>query len=445
MTPEGAIERMRSSHLRHILETKGLFHGAERLGQILWRFSFGRRRFLRMLRWLERGEWPDSARVTFCVASALLKRHADLIQRLGKLGHEIASHGVYHSRMSILDLGSQKRILDQSYRHFQDVGLAVDGFRCPYLSFNDDTLEALQDSRYSWTSQQIILWRNGSGPLPTRLDRLYNASVSHESPSLPRPVGRLLEVPITAPDDEMFIERFRVRDQNEISRQWQEIFHDVHERGEIFHLLFHPERFFMVEKAMVDVVRKAEGMSPEVWLPTLGELSEWWSLRRAARWRLEADGEGGRRAWIQAPARASVLLQQPCDADSPSPLGEFSQAPVVDERGPERCYRIGERGRTFSVGIAPDSPPSLEDFLLSEGFIVERSDDPQAHSFYVADGAAFRDNGKRPLLSAIERCPRPLLRLWRWPDRARSVLVISSDVDSIDLIDFWERSVHFGE
>ncbi len=47
------------------------------------------------------------------------------------------------------------------------------------------------------------------------------------------------------------------------------------------------------------------------------------------------------------------------------------------------------------------------------------------------------------LLEVVDNSNFPLLRLWRWPHGAQSAFSISSDVDSIDLPDFFRRFINF--
>jgi len=40
----------------------------------------------------------------------------------------------------------------------------------------------------------------------------------------------------------------------------------------------------------------------------------------------------------------------------------------------------------------------------------------------------------------IEKAPGPLVRVWRWPDGARSALAATGDIDALTLRDFVVRS-----
>ena len=81
--------------------------------------------------------------------------------------------------------------------------------------------------------------------------------------------------------------------------------------------------------------------------------------------------------------------------------------------------------------------------LVDEGFLVERSEQCSAHSLYLEGYESFEERDKLPLLQHIDKSPLPVLRLWRWPNGARSAFTISSDVDAIALMGFVRRSLHW--
>jgi hypothetical protein len=76
------------------------------------------------------------------------------------------------------------------------------------------------------------------------------------------------------------------------------------------------------------------------------------------------------------------------------------------------------------------------EFLNSEGYITEENEQPVKYGIYLDGLARFQDADKRSLLEKIDRSGAPLLRYWRWPDRARMALTVTGDIDSITLIDF---------
>jgi peptidoglycan/xylan/chitin deacetylase (PgdA/CDA1 family) len=421
-------------HARHFLATKGPRHALERTAEVCWRFALGGRRFDRTLDLIERDLGSRGVRMTFCVTAGLISRHRRRIERLAALGHEIASHGLFHSRMDFLDYDRQLEVLRESYRFLSDAGFRVKGFRCPYLNSNADTGLALEESPYRWTSGDLIFWRNGFAPNATvhRLDLLYRIWEADERMSLPEVRGARVEVPLSAPDDEILYERYRVRDPEVMLEIWREVSDQVWGRGELHHLLFHPERYPRVRGALMGLLDRAAGRRPVIWTPTLGELACWWRARSAWGWRRM---RGGVR--VDAPEGALLLLKAPREAADgsrscrdPRLFGDY--APL-------------ERAETYpalTVGLSPRCPERLEAFLHEEGFLAERSESPAGHGMYV-DRPDFADRDRRGLLEEIDRSPGPLLRLWRWPGEYRAALVLSADICAIDLRDFVDRTAHF--
>ena len=76
---------------------------------------------------------------------------------------------------------------------------------------------------------------------------------------------------------------------------------------------------------------------------------------------------------------------------------------------------------------------------LAEGHIVERSVDRGAYGIYLESVDVSDEAGKKTVIDQIENSSAPLVRLWRWPNGARSCLVVSGDIDSITLVDFMMR------
>src|SRR5512143_3391197 len=190
-----------SNFLRHLVATKGPAYAVSRIFQVLHRFTFGGRRLDRTIALVDQTLGLRNFPITFFVSSGTIKRHRHRIERLHMLGHDIGSHGVFHARMDLLDFDSQLAILNESHRTLSHAGFDVQGFRSPYLNYSEATRQALNQSPSSWTSGEVILWKNGLGLHSTveRLGPLYHFHTSDERLSLPRLRGRVLDIPIPAP------------------------------------------------------------------------------------------------------------------------------------------------------------------------------------------------------------------------------------------------------
>jgi peptidoglycan/xylan/chitin deacetylase (PgdA/CDA1 family) len=327
-------------HLRHFLSTKGPRHALERTAEVVWRFALGGRRFDRTLDLLERDLGPRGVRMTFCVTAGLIARHRPRIERLAALGHEIASHGLFHSRMDQLDYDRQLEILSESHRLLSDAGFRICGYRSPYLNSNADTVRALEESPYRWTSGDLIFWRNGFAANATvhRLDALYRIRESEERISVPEMRGGRVEIPLSAPDDEILYERYRVRDPGLMLKTWREVSDQVYRGGELHHLMFHPERYPRLREALTGLLDDLVARRPAVWMPTLNELADWWRARSAWSWR-----RVGSRVAVDAPAEAIMLVKVPREAADSAGRDDSTagEAPLAESGSSE----LGTRNR----------------------------------------------------------------------------------------------------
>jgi len=254
----------------------------------------------------------------------------------------------------------------------------------------------------------------------------------------------------------MLYERCRIRDVHSISETWCDLLSQAHQHGELFHLLFHPERFGYIKDSMLKVIKQVKTLEPLVWNPSLQELATWWRKRAQIEWRLQQSASGGWTARIKSPNEATILRKSPNSSGRREQLvidgnGSQPNSPIYKDYVPLKPMRQGKTGNSYLagnhkkhlIGISLSSPDNLEQFLREEGFLAERSENPQGYSLFLSERDKWTEAGRRSLLEEIDACKEPLLRIWRWPHKARAACVISSDVDSITLRDFIDRIVHF--
>jgi polysaccharide deacetylase family protein (PEP-CTERM system associated) len=131
------------------------------------------------------------ARATFFVLGWVAERQADLIRTIARAGHEIASHGWDHTRVT----HQTPRQFRDSIRHTKDVleeisGAPVLGFRAPSFSIVPGwewALDILIEEGYHYDSSLFPVRRPGYG---------YPNGLPHPH-WLERPAGRLAEIPPT--------------------------------------------------------------------------------------------------------------------------------------------------------------------------------------------------------------------------------------------------------
>jgi polysaccharide deacetylase family protein (PEP-CTERM system associated) len=129
-----------------------------------------------------------SAKATFFTLGWIAERHPQVVRRIVKAGHELASHGYGHLRIHEQtpsefadDIRRAKTLLEHL------AGTEVKGYRAPSFSIDKSTL---------WAFDQIAEagYRYSSSVYPVRHD-LYGMP---QAPRFPyRPRGDLLEIPVT--------------------------------------------------------------------------------------------------------------------------------------------------------------------------------------------------------------------------------------------------------
>ncbi len=126
---------------------------------------------------------------TFFILGWVATRHPELVRDISSAGHEIASHGWSHKRISFLTENQFRDEVSRSKRLLEDLtGREVLGYRAPSYSINKDNywaFDILAEEGYRYSSSTV----------PIRHD-LYGIP---DSPRFPYMVsdGRLLEIPIT--------------------------------------------------------------------------------------------------------------------------------------------------------------------------------------------------------------------------------------------------------
>jgi polysaccharide deacetylase family protein (PEP-CTERM system associated) len=129
------------------------------------------------------------ARGTFFVLGWIAQRHPGLVRRIERAGHEIASHGWSHERVTAQSPEEFRASVRHTKRALEDLsGTAVLGFRAPSFSIvpgREWALDILLEEGYRYDSSLFPVRRPGYGYPNGRRDPHW----------LERPAGRLAEIP----------------------------------------------------------------------------------------------------------------------------------------------------------------------------------------------------------------------------------------------------------
>jgi len=382
------------------------------------------------------------ARPTWPTTACVLQRHPDLLRRYADRGAELAVHGLVHGDHAVLDERRQRDTIARALQIFERSGIHATGFRGPYLRYNQATLDVLRDLGFRYHSSQAVVFPPNdersasvrSAPSYRLALELYSAIDARDVAVIPRVRDGLVDIPVAIPDDEILVERLSL-DAAERTSEWIHILDLTHRRGDLFTLQLHPERIPELGGALGATLAEARRRQPAVFVAPLDVIADWW--RRRSRFSLHVGriGDGRYRVRFDGDADATLLARDLAVAAEPW-HGAYR---VCDSRDFEVTS-----ARIPVVAVSRRTPEAVRRFLREEGLPFEVSDDGGAYGAHL-DVANERWT-ESEILVAIEAAAGPLVRISRWPGRARSALAVTGDIDALTLTDFvlrsWETREH---
>ena len=371
---------------------------------------------------------------TFPITSVALQRASRVVSKYQAQGIEFAVHGFRHVDYSRLPQAEQARDLKRARKVFDENSIKSTGFRCPYLTWNSDTLTALSQQGYQYDSSQALAWDVMGHRMTDAYERVLDfcrARSAADYPALPELDGSLVRIPYCLPDDEAIVERLALGSPAEGSILWQAILQRTYDLGELFTLGLHPERIGLCWKPLADTLAMAKSLSPAIWIARLDAIATWWRTRTAAVIQVTTVDHDQFQIVVNGPPGVTILTRGVgVDAKTTRWSEDYWQ---VDGTA---CTVQSDR-RPF-IGVSPDSSHRLLSFLRQQGYLVEATTDARSYAVYI-DQADLCDRAERVLLTRLTETDAPLVRLGRWPNGARSALAITGDIDALTLWDYGLR------
>jgi len=371
---------------------------------------------------------------TFPITASALGRNGSVIEKYQAQNIEFAMHGLFHIDYSRLSLNEQNDHIQQAKQIFTDKHIHLAGFRCPYLRWNEETLTAVSNHSLSYDSSQALFWDvlgNYNTDDYQHVLRFYRAKSATTYPALPKITNGAVQIPYCVPDDEALIERLRLLDTQAMSDIWVSILNQTYELGELFTLGLHPERISLLQEPLANTLARARGLSPNVWIARLDEITNWWCTRNQATFELKVEQDDVFHLTVSGPPGSTVLAREvDVHANSEPWYGGFDRILETDF-----IFRAGKRP---CIGLSPHSDPALADFLTQQGYWIETDPQSQAYSIYL-EQPEFTPADERPLLHRLDHGKEPLIRLGRWPHGAQSAMCVTGDIDALTLWDYLLR------
>jgi peptidoglycan/xylan/chitin deacetylase (PgdA/CDA1 family) len=374
---------------------------------------------------------------TFPTPGRVVQQYARFIRNLQSRGAEIAVHSYDHVDLRDYPPPRAQEQLLRAVDAFERLGIDVHGFRCPYLSWSDELLDALPTGVFGYSSNAAIQWdtpttvkADDHGTLFDSINRFYRPQSAWRAVCTPWMRGNLLEIPVCVPDDLQLYDGLHLGP-HQVATVWCEILRTTHTRGELFNLLFHPELGAACQESFPTLFREVKRLQPSVWLARLQDVKDWWREKSGFTVACSEGEEGLHIAFICS-ERATVLYRG---------LGELDSAPPWAGK-----YHLWHGGtlhvragcRPF-IGLPPDVSVQTESFLLEQGYLLDKGASATQCTLYLDEAILCELTDRRALVDHIETSDSPLVRYWPWPNGSRSALSVSGDLDALTLLDYAAR------
>jgi len=276
--------------VQYLSESRGVGNSARRLRKIGQRFGVSSYRMQGALLRLVDICAKHGAKPTLAVTANLIDRYPEFFLRLRETGAELAVHGYVHTDHALLDETTQYQHLQRALTAFGRLGLEPEGFRHPYLRFNDETWRAAMRCGFRYSSNRSLAFDvvpcgvPGEGVIAYEKGlRLYGAKRWTPGSSLPEVQhGDILDMPASLPDDEAIFDRLGLTP-DDAGRIWLAVLDKIFEAGELMTFVVHNERVSLWSPGLDALL--AEARKRDVWIATMGEIASWWRRRpNGPRW-----------------------------------------------------------------------------------------------------------------------------------------------------------------
>lgn len=413
------------NRFRFVLGSRGLVNTVKRTWQIATRFGLTPRRSESRLKALAEIVMEYGAAPSLPITASVLDRNPDVARRLADMGVELSIHGLVHTDMSLLTDAAQRRHVEKAAAIFLKHGIEVTGFRSPYLRYNEATLDSVEAIGLSYDSNLAFYWEPGAALSNLSAEeadglarglKFYRPASRPAERSLPRFAGRLVEIPVSLPDDEILLDRMGMKP-DRIGAVWNEMGCMALERRELLTVQLHPERAIILRDSLKKVLNLSRKEN-SFWVATLAEIDSWWRARTGVRLEIRPGPGGGFSIVNTAAGRVGLLARIPREGAEET----VSESAVVDS------------DMKPVVGVAPTAPETLKLFIRDMGYFYEISEDRELYPVYL-DALTHRATAA----DLIQNCGHPLISDTFWPVPYRAAMAITGDIDCLTLGDFLRR------
>lgn len=413
---------------------------SSRMLSILKRYGVGNQRMVMAIFHYLKTVGKYGAAPTFPVTAQVVARHGETIRKFQDMGAQFAIHGYLHVDYTMLSPRAAADQLSRALEVFHRNGINYTGFRFPYLKRDPQLFGLLSQLGFVWDSSDavdmdVVPQEKFSARTWQSYDfmrRDYNEKWMVTQAALPKMKDNLLEIPVTLPDDDLLVDRLLIDDASFIADCWKKMLVQTYERGELFVLQLHPERFFICEPALDELLNVVFRAKSKIWLASLNDVNEWWRERSQFRAAVQKISKSRYSVRIFCSDRGTVLIKNGEAVKNSEPLIE-NYVPIKPH-----SFELESSARPM-IGVPTELPETISDFLREEGFVTEIAGPGTTYAVDLSDTGGEAYLTIPSVEKRIAESLFPLLRFWRWPNQTRCGLSVSGDIDCLTHLDFYTR------
>lgn len=375
---------------------------------------------------------------TFPVTAQVLNKYPDFFQGFSNQQVEFSVHGYYLQDYPQVPSVDRREWISRAYFTFQETNLPVHGFRFPFLRHNEESLFMVAELPFEYDSSHAYWWNGypmNSPKTQKTVEKMkiqYNALSPSCQPVLPRRFASLIEIPVSLPDDDLLVDRLGIRDKKTVVNIWQNILKASTDRGELFVMQLHPERFPILRDAFLELVSEIREKRRDVWIAPLREIANWWKKREQFEVSYRFNGSDKVRLQIKRPKNLNYRLYNFCAEKNVKLVGILQSELLVED------FEIA-LNRIPVIGVGKNVGQSFRDFLTNLGFpIDEYWGHPEKYSVYFETEPEMKSEYIW-LEQFMNSLKDPLIRFNYWPEKYRSAFSVTGDIDAMAAQDFFPR------
>ena len=375
---------------------------------------------------------------TFPTTARVLINHRKYFRSFPSEEVEFAIHGYYHQDYTMLPPRERKERLMRAFFAFQESGIPVQGFRFPYLRVNQEALIALNELPLEYDSSFPFWWPVTMGNDQTasnvlqKMEEQYTPFSPVNKLLFPYFIGKIVEIPVSLPDDDILVDRVPDLNSREIFQAWQTILKRSMARGDLFVLQLHPERFELLKEPLTWLLEEVQAGRTNIWVAPLREISRWWKTRRQMSVEYK----------ILDSRRIKLYVKRPIDLEY-SCLNYHAELNVKIMGVVKSEFNFEEITLPMKqiplVAVGKDVSNEFKELLFNVGFpYVENPPEKERFSVYWEKDPPINSEVNW-LQDFLDGLTQPLLRIHTWPRQYRSAFAVTGDIDAITVQDFISR------